>query len=57
MNPADLLAREEGKTLIEARGEVVRAGQILRALRGLRFAAARSGPDLGAPRCRGDGHA
>lgn len=27
---ADLLAREEGKTLIEARGEVVRAGQILK---------------------------
>jgi acyl-CoA reductase-like NAD-dependent aldehyde dehydrogenase len=26
---ADLLAREEGKTLVEARGEVVRAGQIL----------------------------
>jgi alpha-ketoglutaric semialdehyde dehydrogenase len=26
----DLLAREEGKTLVEARGEVVRAGQILK---------------------------
>ena len=26
----DLLAREEGKTLLEARGEVVRAGQILK---------------------------
>ena len=26
----DLLAREEGKTLPEARGEVVRAGQVLK---------------------------
>lgn len=31
----DLLAREEGKTLVEARGEVVRAGQILKYFAGV----------------------
>ena len=49
----DLLAREEGKTYPEARGEVVRAGADPQVLRGRRAPAARPGAGLGPPRHRG----